>query len=305
MKYSQKSEENMKITNKFGLPEALADFARAEKYSRGNSDISVTTLIDSPRIRLLREEHEDELEQDVSDMVWSLFGTAVHSVLEGADHDQKIVKEERLYADVAGWTLSGAIDHQELLPDGTIQITDYKVTSVWSVILGKSEWELQQNCYAWLVENSKGHEFDGRKVSSIRICAILRDWQRKKAEFDPDYPQAPVAIVDLPLMPPEELEQYVYERISVHQDAQVRRDLYDELPTCSEQDRWEKPTKWAVMKKNGKRAVKLCDSQEDAEAFIGGNDLLHIEVRPSEATRCVGNYCSIAQFCEQFSGWKK
>jgi hypothetical protein len=32
--------------------------------------------------------------------------------------------EERLYAEAAGWTLSGALDHQEVLPDGTVQITD-------------------------------------------------------------------------------------------------------------------------------------------------------------------------------------
>lgn len=297
----------MKITNKFGLPDAIVDFARAEKYSRGKADISVTTLIDSPRIRLLREAHEDEIEQDVSDMVWPLFGTAVHAVLEGADHHQKIVKEERLYADVAGWTLSGAIDHQELLPDGTIQITDYKVTSVWSVILGKDEWALQQNCYAWLVENSKGHEFEGRKVSSIRICAILRDWQRKKAEFDKDYPQAPVAMVELPLMPRDELEEYVYDRIVAHQEAQIGYDLYDKMPECSDKDRWMKPTQWAVMKKGGKRAVKLFDTEEDAESFIkeSQDDKLHIQVRPGEATRCVGNYCSIAQFCGQFLGWSK
>lgn len=297
----------MKITNKFGLPEALADFARAEKYSRGDADISVTTLIDSPRVRLLREDHKDEIEQDVSDMVWPLFGTAVHAVLEGADHDKKIVKEERLYADIAGWTLSGAIDHQELMPDGTVQITDYKVTSVWSVILGKIEWERQQNCYAWLVENAKGHEFEGRKVSSIRICAILRDWQRKKAEFDKDYPQAPVAMIELRLMPPDELENYIYERISVHQEAQLFHDVYDDMPTCSDEDRWQKPAQWAVMKGSNKRALKLFDDEEDAKKFMAeSNDSsLHIQPRLGEATRCVGNYCSVAQFCGQFLGRSK
>jgi len=32
---------------------------------------------------------------------------------------------------------------------------------------------------------------------------------------------------------------------------------------------------------------------------------LHIQPRLGETTRCVGNYCSVAQFCGQFLGWSK
>ena len=105
----------MVITNKFGLPESIATFARSDKYTKGNADISVTSLID---------------------MVWALFGTAVHRILEQTEENDNVIVEERLFAEIAGWTLSGALDHQELLPDGTVQITDYKVTSAWSVIFG-------------------------------------------------------------------------------------------------------------------------------------------------------------------------
>jgi hypothetical protein len=121
----------MKITNRFNLPDAFYNFARNDKYSRGKADISVTTLIDSPRVRLMRDKYNDQLETDASDMIWALFGTAVHHVLESADDPSHVIMEERLYAEVAGWILSGALDHQEVLPDGTIQITDYKVTSAW------------------------------------------------------------------------------------------------------------------------------------------------------------------------------
>ena len=41
----------MKITNEHQLPDAFLNFARDDKYSKGKSDISVTTLIDSPRVR--------------------------------------------------------------------------------------------------------------------------------------------------------------------------------------------------------------------------------------------------------------
>ena len=36
----------MKITNKFSLPQPFVDFIKNDKYSRGDADISVTSLID-------------------------------------------------------------------------------------------------------------------------------------------------------------------------------------------------------------------------------------------------------------------
>ena len=45
----------MKITNNFGMPQPFVDFAINDKYSKGKADISVTTFIDSPKIRLMKE----------------------------------------------------------------------------------------------------------------------------------------------------------------------------------------------------------------------------------------------------------
>ena len=72
----------MKITNKFGMPKPFVDFAINDKYSKGKADISVTTLIDSPRIRIMKEQYDEDIEVDAVDMIWALFGTAVHSVLD-------------------------------------------------------------------------------------------------------------------------------------------------------------------------------------------------------------------------------
>ena len=295
----------MKITNNHNLPDAFLNFARDDKYSRGKADISVTTLIDGPRIRLMKDLHDEEIETDVVDMIWALFGTAVHHVLESADDPENVQVEERLYAEIANWTLSGALDHQEVLPDGTVQITDYKVTSAWSVILGKVEWERQQNCYAWLVENSLAGANRQKKVSKLRICAILRDWQRRRAQFDKEYPQSPIVIVELPLWSEKEREDYIYDRIDVHQSAQMDYDLYDKVPLCSDGDQWAKPNQWAVKEKGKKRALKLWDSEEDANEHVASSDKkLEIEFRKGDKTRCEGNYCNVAEFCEQFKGWR-
>ena len=104
----------MKITNKFGMPQPFVDFAINDKYSKGKADISVTSLIDSPRVRIMKDVYQDQIEVDAVDMVWALFGTAVHSVLEQSNSSKNIINEERIFAELNGWILSGALDRQEI-----------------------------------------------------------------------------------------------------------------------------------------------------------------------------------------------
>ena len=80
-------------------------------------------------------------------MIWSIFGSAVHNVLEkGADENNLV--EQRFFSEVDGWTVSGAVDLQVVDKDG-IHIQDYKTTSVWAVMNDKPEWEQQLNIYGW------------------------------------------------------------------------------------------------------------------------------------------------------------
>lgn len=285
----------MKITNNYGLPKAFVDYATADRYSKGNADISVTTLIDSPRIRLLKDRHSKDLEADAADMIWPLLGTAVHSILEQSTPSGNVVKEERLFMEVNGWTLSGAIDHQEIV-DNVVHITDYKVTSVWSVILGKAEWELQQNIYAQMIRKVKGME-----VGSISICAVLRDWNRREASFKSDYPQSPVVVVQLNLWDDDKAQAYIEERITIHQSAQMEHDLHDNIPDCTDAERWAKDDTWAVKKPGAKRAIKVCASYQEATDYVAALPTKHeIEHRKGEYTRCT-NYCAVSEFCNQWA----
>ena len=296
----------MKITNKFGMPQPFVDFAINDKYSKGKADISVTSLIDSPRVRIMKDVYKEDIEIDAVDMVWALFGTAVHSVLEQSNPSKDIITEERLYSKLNGWIISGALDRQEIV-DGVSTIIDYKVTSVWSVIYGKVEWERQLNCYAWLCRDK--HKFTQHKVGALKICAILRDWNRRDAEKKENYPQAPIVFVDIPMWDDEVAHKYVSDRLSLHQEAQVNYDLNEELPFCSDEETWKKNDTWAVKKKGQKRAIRVLDSEEEAvkymewhnetdKAYTKKTDL-ELEFRVGEYTRC-GNYCSVADFCNQY-----
>ena len=291
------------ITNKHGLPDSFLNYARSDKYSRGDADISVTQLIDAPQVLLLREKHQEETTTDVMDMIFALFGTAVHSVLE-TGKTPNVVKEQRLYDTVRGWKISGAIDQYEILGDDLV-ITDYKVTSVWSVMFDKQEWINQLNVYAYLLEVHKQ-----KPVTNIKICAILRDWNRTQARLKPDYPQHPVAYIDIPLWSMKERIKYVNDRVTAHQDARQMFDLEDKLTPCSDKERWAKEDKWAAIKKGNKKAFRVFNNKQDAENLVYDlSDKLaldvhkrnhDIEFRKGEYTRCKSNYCGVADFCQQY-----
>lgn len=285
----------MKITNKHNLPDTFLSFARDGKYDKGNADISVTTLIDGPRINILKQQHLRDIESDVSDMIWPLLGTAVHHMLESGEAKGNVTMEERLFVEIDGWTLSGAIDHQEEI-GGKIHISDYKVTSVWSVIYGKEEWVKQLNCYAQMVRLAKGVD-----VGSVRIIAILRDWNRRDAMMKPDYPKSPVVTVDIPLWSEAEAMEYLRDRINLHQDAQMVWDTKEALVNCNDEERWMKPTTHAVIKKGNKRATKVFEFFDDAaaEVLLLGTQY-EVITRKGEYTRCE-QYCPVAEFCTQLA----
>ena len=72
----------MKVTNKYNLPQTIVNVLNRPTYTKGKAHLSVTEALSSPRIVQLRKRHWDELEEDVADKVWAIFGTAIHSVLE-------------------------------------------------------------------------------------------------------------------------------------------------------------------------------------------------------------------------------
>ncbi len=293
----------MKITNRHRLPQAIVRAIENDEYDRGDSVISVTQLISPPRIVILQNLNADNLTQDAADRVPALLGTAVHKILEkGAEGLPGHILEERLFLDVHGWKISGAVDLQIDHGDGTWSINDYKVTSVYSVMSDKPEWEQQLNFYAYLAY--KAH---GRVVTELRIIAILRDWQRKQSEIKADYPQSQVAVVDIPVWTIEEQEAFVEGRVLLHQSAQKAVDNGEPLVYCTNEERWLRDESWAVMKEGRKSAVKLYDKQEDAEnacrelgESVGLNPGHYIEHRPGNYVRCSGGYCLVSGFCKQW-----
>jgi hypothetical protein len=269
--------------------------ASREYYSKGKSQYSVTEIMSPPRIRRLREQYDDAIEQDVSDMLWSMLGSALHVVMERGQ-TPGFITEERLFYEVDGVTISGAIDLQEETPFGVI-ITDYKFTSAWAVMQEKLEWVQQLNVYRFLVEKVKG-----KKVVGLRICALVRDFSRH--ETKEGYPKAPIEMVDLEVWPLEKTEAYIRERLEAHRISKVDHDLGDELAPCSNEDRWMSETVYAVKREGRKTAIRVLKDEEEAKA-LAEKEKGYVETRLGEKRRCTGNFCGVAQWCKQFQDERK
>lgn len=282
----------MRYTNNHNLPAALHDAIVNDDYSKGDSEYSVTELITHPRIVILQRLNRDHIVVDIVDRIPSLLGKVLHKICEGAAKEGEIT-EERFFATVEGVKISGQVDLQIPKPDGTWEINDYKLTSVYSVMSEKIEWEQQLNMYAHLAR------LNGKEVSSLKIIAIMKDWQRKLVGLKAGYPSSQAVVVNIPVWPAAEQERFVRERVTLHMKAARAVDEAGTVDYCSDGDRWLRDTKWALMKEGRQSAVKLYDNQEAAERDLAAGAGDRIEFRRGTPTRCVGDYCLVSRWCAQ------
>lgn len=284
------------ITNKYGLPHQFENLLARDKYDSGDSRITITRLLSSPRISLLQQKHQAEIVTDISDDVWKLMGKSIHTVLEqGADESDII--EKRMFAEINGWKVSGQCD--AIRTEGNQKILmDWKFTSAYAIGKNQSKWEEQLNCYAYLAHADLKMDID-----RLQVIAILRDWQKSKAINSNSYPQASVHIQEIPMWSRDEQFNFINERVIVHQDAFFEHDIDGSLPECSDTDRWKRESVWAVCKIGGVRSVKNFNSSEEANGFhqkMKTKNEYEVVERKGEPARCVGNYCQVAPFCEQY-----
>ncbi len=282
----------MTLTNSLGLPEPIVNAIRSDDYSKGDCDFSVTELIKPVRIRALGKKWSEHLTEDVSDRIFSLFGRAVHSVLEHAG--EEYVTEERFISYIEFLKIGGQID---VYDSASAMLSDYKLCSRYVVGDGvKPEWEQQMNCNAYLMRDNNF------PVSALQIVAIFRDWSKIQAERKQDYPQKQVQILPVAMWPDIKTEAFIRERIKAHQEGE------ENPPICTPDERWRKPDKWALMKKGSKRAVKLYDTEEEANrncrdqwTLMKNSKFHYVESRPGEDVRCL-YYCPVNKYCSYYQG---
>lgn len=280
----------MIITNNLKLPAPFVNMAQRD-YIYEPNEYRVTSLLKGVRETILERRHDAEIERDVSDMVWMLFGTAVHGVLEKHEEGDNELKEQRIKIPFGDYVLSGQFD---LYNDTTKTVTDYKTASVWKIIFGDFEdWRRQLLIYCYMLRKI------GFDAQGGEIVAFLKDHSKRDAKIKPDYPQFPVKKVSFAFSDDDfiECEQWLSDRFALIARAEKLPD--DELPLCTPEERFNSGDKYAVMKKGRKTALRVIDSLEEAERWKSEHGGDEIQKRPGEDKKCL-DYCSAYQFCNHY-----
>ena len=271
--------------------------------------ISVTELIGSPLVRRLTHDHGNEFEEDASDKLWAFLGNAAHEVVQKAAGDNAFV-EEAIRLPYDGWTISGRPDL--FFEDGLL--VDIKLTSVWGAVFWdkepKLDWINQLHLYAYLFRSC------GFTVERAQIWMILRDHMASKAGSD-NYPPIPFKLIEVAIHSQSQIKKYIDRRLKLHGQGLLAEEIHL-VPRCTPEERWEKPTTYAVMKKGRKSAVRVLDSlagamakaiserapsiMEDPPAFAQGETPTEnlpshwVEIRSGGSMKCK-RYCRARFHC--------
>lgn len=287
---------SQKWTNKHNLPEEIVSAITKDRYtdtSEKPSDYSATTLLAPVQQVVLKKRYEDSLKiRDVVDDFWAFLGSIAHNVLEESWHESMgSVVEDRLYTNVGDKVLSGKMDCYH---NG--EIRDYKTTKAYKIIKGDYyEYEKQLNIYAFLCKSN------GFEVNSLKVIAIIFDWQKHKVGSK-NYPECPFVIIPLRLWEDDEVERYIKHRVSMLNTAWGLSDseIAEKYP-CSDRDMWQDTKDFAVIKSGATRATRSFGTEEEAyehlHAMKNQGDYIVLE-RKTGRKRCQ-DWCDCAHLCVQ------
>ena len=265
-------------------------------YQYKDKRYSVTTLLSPIRETMLKRRYHDEIKTDASDLIWALWGTGIHKALEVNAKDGELL-EQGLGADIIhGYRLTGYADMIDL---NRKMVVDYKSTSVWQYINGDFEkYKLQLQMYAYLY-----YKMTGLFIDKGQIVMFMRDFSKMRSKHEKGgYPERPVMSIDFDLGTPDEIEQYIIERMELL--IKYEQVMDNQLPLCTEKERFNSGDKYAIMKKGNKRAVKLHDTMASANGHLEylqstGDGIYSIDIRKGTDTKCL-EYCSVNIYCDYY-----
>lgn len=219
--------------NKFNYPDwfvKTVEMNSRHQYVPGG--ISVTELIDSPKVSVLRRLHKDTVtkDNDISNDMWIFFGHASHYVVEQAVlyNPDDIISEKLLSAE---FKIDGHPEPVTLYgtPDMFIrslgELNDLKFTSVWSWVFQdeKTSWSAQLNVYAWLIENIGFARATDKHMELHELLTCLKE-MKKLGIGNPTSVDEKIAEFELKVS--EEAKNVYYEKYKVN-DIWIRMLLKD------------------------------------------------------------------------------
>jgi len=264
----------MELTNKNGIPESvfhwLSMFNAHNEASRSESiaefekkhgrtaalKISVTSLIKPTREVVLMDRHREEMSREASDIFDAVIGTAVHDSFDKMPMRDNEEREVRLGQEIVGVLVHGQFDN---VLNGVL--SDYKTMKVGGYIFGDREFEFtaQLSSYRLLYFLEKGIMLN----DVGKIIMLFTDWRDREFATKkygwgdaPNYPQRSQELL-LKLWDRSQTEKWMIRRVTEYKLASMVPD--DELPPCTDEERWFRENK-KTHKKTFAKCEKYCSA---------------------------------------------
>lgn len=308
----------MKFTNKQNIPLPLAVLLASDDYDHNNDSmtVSVTGLLGSVRqIVLGSRVPQSEQEMDISELIASTQGTALHDAMEKAWLSPKLPQvlmslgiprkvaeairvnpteppftnldvflERRTDKKVGEWTISGKFD---FIMEG--KPMDLKNTSVYSWSKDPADYVMQLSLYRWLNQDITDKDLG-------QIMYWFKDFSSYSVG-KADYPPFSIVGKDLQLLSPAETQQWVTRKLQ-----SVERYLAapeSELPLCTPEELWQSKSEFKYYAStSAKRATKKFPTYHEAHSFMLSKGKGEVREIKGEPKKCM--YCNARGGCSQY-----
>lgn len=312
-------EQSMNYTNRQNIPLPLAVFLATDNYDGSDDVISATTLL-KPIRQIILSQRLSSLDNfvDVADLVSSRMGSAIHTAIEHAwlnpnnalkslgfndkviskikinpEHanpsDINIYMERRSNKTINGYTISGKFD---FVAEGQVQ--DFKSTSVYTYLnqTKTDDYKLQGSIYRWLNPDIISKDY-------MTIHYIFTDFNKAESFRNKNYPPSRVHSQKIPLLSISETEQWIKAKLTQLDRYKTKEE--SELPRCTDEDLWRKPTVYKYYKDPNKtdRSTKNFDSMSEAIAYMTTKHQGKGIVREVKGQVVACRYCPAFHLCTQ------
>ena len=276
----------MKYTNKHNFPDYVVQWLKFDEYDYEPNTFSATTLLQPPKVYALKKQYYDQIETDVSDVIASRYGTAIHDSIEKIKLTN-CLQEQRLRTKIADKVITGKFDIMKEVEKGVYRLIDVKSTSVWTFVFGSKEEDYikQLSIYRFL-----GHMNGYNVQEEAEIFMIFTDWSAKKSRTDPEYPQTRIKIVKIRLWGIEKTREFITERVNLLSKTSEMKQ--EDMPECNEKDLWAMKPTYNLMRDNR----TIATYKRKPTRILSDSSLKLVEVK-GKVKRC--KYCPASKFCDQ------
>jgi len=321
----------MRLTNEENYSLSVAVWLASDSYQHApvkGPYFSATGLLKpirmivlDKRVKALQMDSGDDV-MDISRNVPSRLGTAIHSGIEEAwkgnyktalhalgylpetinrikvnpdpneilKSDIPVYMEKRAYKKVGSYTVGGMFD---FVGNGILE--DFKSMGVYGYMRGDKDEEhiLQGSIYRWLNPEiiTSNH---------MLIQQIFTDWSKLQASIrkKSGYPQQRILTKKLELMPLQETDKWVNERVCLIESLMDSPE--QDLPPCTQKELWQDNTVYKYFKdpNKTKRATRNYDSYPEAHThLIKDGSVGVVQEFHGKVKRC--GYCNAFDLCKQ------